>query len=464
MFRIKASSNMAAAALLVLVLCVVIVLLSNRHYRKWDLTATREHTLSDKTLQVLSTIREPVELKAFVQEGQGGAREVRRLLASYHDHSPQITFELIDPDRQPALANRYQVKNLNTVILEGYGSTQTVKIPDEGAITNALIRLSRRDTLKGYFVSGHAERTLKGPEAESYSTFHSALSKENLEFQDLNLMKSDIPADAALVVIAAPIKPLFKEEIQSLATYLGKGGSLVIFLEPFVDGGLKGFLEENGVLISDDIVVDKMSRIMGGDYLMPMLANFGHHEITKEFRLPCFFPTARSVEASQEKSEGGTELNAASLAFTSVESWAETDQETLNQGKAGFDGQDRRGPISLAVISEKTRSAGAPEETKGEKQSREGSKKKGSLVVFGDADFASNKFLNLSGNAEFVFNTINYMVGRQDLITIEKERRQAQALMLSRSQGQLLFWVPVVLIPALVLVLGIIVWSKRRSR
>ena len=196
---------------------------------------------------------------------------------------------------------------------------------------------------------------------------------------------------------------------------------------------------------------------------MPMTANYGQHEITKDFQLPCFFPTARSIEAAQEKTMGSG-LNSLSLAFTSANSWAETDRENLNQGRAGLDGKDRQGPISLAVISEIPQSPKTPEGTEAEKQNADTATGPGRLVVFGDADFASNKFLNLSGNGEFIHNTVNFLVGRQDLITIQRERKKVQALMLSRNQGQLLFWAPVVLIPVLILVLGILVWNKRRSR
>ena len=41
-FRLKASSNMTAAILLILVLAVVITFLSDRHYFRWDLTASGE--------------------------------------------------------------------------------------------------------------------------------------------------------------------------------------------------------------------------------------------------------------------------------------------------------------------------------------------------------------------------------------------------------------------------------------
>jgi len=153
-------------------------------------------------------------------------------------------------------------------------------------------------------------------------------------------------------------------------------------------------------------------------------------------------------------------LTLTNLALTSQESWSETDREALNQGKARFDGEDRQGPLSLAVIVELN-----PHEAKGE-ESREADKitGEGKLAVFGDADFVSNKFISLAGNNELITNTMNYLVGRKDLITIPEKERPADHLMLTRNQGLLLFWIPVVLIPLLVIVLGVAVWRRRRSR
>jgi ABC-type uncharacterized transport system involved in gliding motility auxiliary subunit len=106
-----------------------------------------------------------------------------------------------------------------------------------------------------------------------------------------------------------------------------------------------------------------------------------------------------------------------------------------------------------------------PKEAKGD-ESKEEDKitGEGKLVVFGDADFASNKFVSLAGNSELLTNTINYLAGRKDLITIPEKARPTDHLMLTRNQGLLLFWIPVVVIPLLVIVLGVVAWRKRRSR
>ena len=457
-FRLKASSNMTAAILLILVSAVVITLLSNRHYFRWDLTASGEHTLSDKTLQALKTIQEPITAKAFVKEPSEEASSVKKLLSAYQYNLKAMSFELVDPDRNPGLTRQYDIRTLNTVILEGFGRSQTVKTPDEENLTNALVRLSKGQTEKVYWVMGHGERPFKSTAPESLATIHQNLSNQNYQFEELNLAQKEIPSDAALVVVAAPEKTLFPEEVTSLKRFLNKGGSLLLFLEPYQDGGLKDFLREYGLVISSDMVVDKMSRVMGGDFLLPMIVTYGDHEITRNFRLLSFFSLARTVEVDKDVKKKGLTLT--NLAFTSAESWSEMDREALNQGTARLDGEDRQGPLSLAVIVELS-----PQEAKGD-ESKEEDKitGEGKLVVFGDADFASNKFVSLAGNNELITNTINYLVGRKDLITIPEKERATDHLMLTRNQGLLLFWIPVVLIPLLVIVLGVVVWRKRRPR
>lgn len=462
--RLKSSSNMSAAIILVLAIAVVVTLLSERHYFRWDVTESGEHTLSEKTLQVLKTIEEPVHIRAFSREGNEDARELERLLGAYHYEVPEITFEFIDPDRNPALTRKYNVRTLNTMILEGYNRSQSINIADEEHITNGLIRLSKSEKHKCYWVTGHGERLFKGNDPTSFSALQESLGDENYLFEDLYLMKGDVPEDASMVIVAAPEKPLFPEEVESLEKYLNKGGRVILFIEPFQDAGLTSFLAGYGVVIRDDVIIDKMSRVMGGDFLLPMVAQYGTHEITEDFRLTSFFELARTVEAAESTAEG---IRTTTLAKTSPESWAETDRAGLDQGTVGFDeSQDRQGPLSLAVISELTPPIAKEGEAGTDLEDRPGGKitGEGKLVVFGDADFASNKFFHTSGNADFITNTINYMVGRGDLITIKKKHRDMEALMLNREQGMLIFWVPVVLIPLTILVIGVVVYIRRRSR
>ena len=454
--RFQESSNLMAALLVVLCLAVLLTLLADRYYLRWDLTAAGRHTLSEKTFVVLQNITEPVHMKAFVREGELEADDARELLASYRYQCPKIDFELIDPDRHPALAGQYHVKELNTLVIEGFGRRQSVKPVDEENITTGLIRLLENEVKHIYWIFGHDERPLAGTELTSCSRLTGKLSLENFAFHELNLMQKDVPNDASLVVLAGPVKPLFTEEITGLRDYLYRGGHLIILLDPFMDGGLKEFLGEQGIVIATDIVIDKLSKAVGGDYLLPVVNQYGAHAITKNFRLACLFAEARSIEKNQGNNPGLTLTN---LALTSPGSWAETDIIAFKMGKAGLEQNDRIGPISLAVIAEfesPVKNQKTPAVSVGPGKSK--------LVVFGDADFISNKYLETAGNSDLITNTINYLVERGRLITIEKKQAAGKPALLNGNQLLILFVISVILIPLIVLVIGIAVWRKRRPR
>ncbi len=431
-----------------LFIVVMVILLSERHYWRWDLTSTAQHTLSEETIQVLKNIQKPIRITAFVREGYQEKIDAERLLSAYHYVSRVISYRLIDPDRNPTMTRKYGVKNINTFVLEGYGRQIKVLLADEESLTNGILRLITGKTQKIYWVTGHGEREFKGSGHETLSSLYESLKDKNYEFIELSLMKNKIPEDASLVIISAPLKPLLPVEISHLRDYIKSGGSLLIFLEPFRDAGIGKLLSEYGIIIDNDIVVDKVIRIMAGDYLMPMVTDYGVHKITDNFRLATIFPTVRSVTIKKGYSK---DLRLKPLALTSNISWAEKDIESLKRGIIEFNKEDKKGPIPIAVICEI--SSGI------QKRHREGK-----IVVFGDVDFATNKYIKFLGNEDLIKNTIKYLAERGKYITIKKKHRPIVALMLTQRQGRILFWTVVVLIPALVFVLGIIVWFKRRSR
>ncbi len=84
------------------------------------------------------------------------------------------------------------------------------------------------------------------------------------------------------------------------------------------------------------------------------------------------------------------------------------------------------------------------------------------LLVFGDSDFASNSYFNLQGNADFFLNSINFLGQQENLISIQRPKTAGAPLTLSKSQNRLLFWVGLLLMPALVVASGLAVFRLRR--
>ena len=246
--------------------------------------------------------------------------------------------------------------------------------------------------------------------------------------------------------------------------------------------GLKPFLGEYAIQLEDDLIVDTVSRLMGGDYFMPIVSEYEYHEITKNFRYATFFPFARSVNVAEEKPEG---ISADVLAKTSPNSWSE---RQLEEQEVAFDkDKDKAGPIPVAAVvtiepkeenkeeesEEKEKGAEAEEEKSKEKEEKETKaeeekveevvKQEGRLAVFGDSDFATNRYFNFSGNGNFFLNTVNWLTEEEDLISMQPKTSSPRTIHLTATQGRILFFVSLIILPLIVLITGISVWVRRRS-
>jgi ABC-type uncharacterized transport system involved in gliding motility auxiliary subunit len=446
---------------------VFVALIGQRHPLRLDLTESKRYSISEQSQQIIKSLKDDLKIRAFYQESDPNREQTHDLLETYAYHSDKIKYQFIDPDLEPSLSKHYGIRSYETLVLEGFGKTQSIHSADEESITNAILKLTQEKQRKIYFLTGHGDREISNFDNDGYSSVKAAIEKENFQVKTLNLLVDPkIPDDADVVVVADPQKPLMPTELQALRHYLEQNGSVMILLEPFSDSGLPDFLGSYGITISAEIIVDTMSRVFGASYLVPVITEYGFHTITDGFNIACFFPTARSVDPAANVPES---VDLTELASTSAYSWAETDFHFGQEEPPEFDqDKDKKGPINVAVISaitnrtpedEKTSDAQTPTKPSDLAYSTE----QGQLLVFGDSDFASNGYFNLQGNSDFFLNSINFLAQQENLITIERPKKSAAPLTLSRSQGRLLFWVGLLLMPMLVLLSGLIVFKTRRK-
>ncbi len=444
-----------------------VALIGQRHPVRVDLTESKRYSISDQSQKVVKALNDEITIKTFYQEADPKRDQTRDLLETYRYYSKKINYQLIDPDRDPSLAKHYKIRTYGTLVLEGFGKTQTITTADEESITNAILKLTQEQQRVVYFLTGHGDRDISNFDKDGYSTAKAVIEKENFEVKSLNLLAvPNIPNDAALVVIAGPQKPFMATELEALRQYLGRDGSLMLLLEPFSDAGLVDFLKSYGISISSDIIVDTMSRVFGASYLIPVITEYSFHKITDGFNVACFFPTARSIDSAKEIPDS---VVMTELASTSPYSWAETDFQFGQQEPPKFDQtKDKKGPINVALVASISNKISGDEQEKDEQRDGETSEAaeavgQAQIVVFGDSDFASNSYFNLQGNSDFFLNSINYLAQQENLITVERTKSSGTPLTLSRSQSQLLFWLGLILMPVVVLACGLTVFRLRRK-
>ena len=461
-------ANSTLMVLLFLAILGMINLLLNRHYLRADLTEAGEFSLASQTVQVLKTLRDrEIQITGFFQGDSAQGQRFAELVQSYQYHAPKIRYTAVDPDRNPATARRYRIQFYGTVVVESEGQETRIRETTEEALTNAILKVTRKGKKTIYFLEGHGEHGLDDFKQTGYSQAKEELENQHFVVKSLLLLKEGrVPEDAAVVVIGGPTKPFHPKEIEALKAYLDQGGQVVAMADPETGDILDDLLEPWGIRLGDDLVIDTLSRLFGGDYAIPVVNEYPYHEITRDFRVATFFPGTRSVGFDTSRED---RLKFRPLAKTSPTAWAERD---WRRQPVRFDqGRDRKGPVTVAgiVVRKKPRDAKEETQTPGGKKagkpdspSGTGKKRQGRLVVFGDSDFAANGYFRFSGNGDLFLNAVSWLAEEMDLVAIRPKEAKSTPLFLTATQGRLLFWVSVVLVPVTVVGAGIGVWRWRK--
>ena len=432
----------------------LIAVMSIKYKIRVDLTADNRYTVSSQTINILKSLKEDVEAIAFYRSDERTRQAMFDLLSEYSYHSPRFRFRFVDPDRDPTETVKHGITSYRTTLLKYGGRQEIVGTESENRLTNALIRLISKKVKVLYFVSGHGEKRIGSMAEDGYGYLKDALEKENHQVRELLLMSAaQVPEDAAVLVVSGPESDYLQGELDKITDFVGKGGRALFMLDPGGAPRLSKYLSRFGFELTDDLIIDKMSQVYGANFLMPVVVGYyKNHPVTSEFDLATFFPIARSVHIKEDPARGSYDL-----AKTSDKSWATTgpltkDDEQFNPGK------HRRGPISVVAVT-------AVEVDSGENKAaprQESIKTWGKILVTGDSDFASNKFLKTAGNRDFILNTLAWLAEENILISIRKKEPGLTPLMLTAVQGRIVFWLSVVILPSLLLAVGVGVAAGRR--
>jgi ABC-type uncharacterized transport system involved in gliding motility auxiliary subunit len=84
------------------------------------------------------------------------------------------------------------------------------------------------------------------------------------------------------------------------------------------------------------------------------------------------------------------------------------------------------------------------------------------VAVIGDSDFATNSFFHILGNGTLFLNTVNFLAARENLIGLEPRTYDLPHVNLTNTQMNGTFFLSIVFIPALMAVIGFIVWWRQR--
>jgi ABC-type uncharacterized transport system involved in gliding motility auxiliary subunit len=491
--RTMKGGGLAVGTLIFLGIVVALQYIAVENPKRWDLTTSGKHTLAPQSVKLVETFREknlPLEVLAFYEtKDQQAQDETQDLLERYRDVWKSFNYTFYDPDRDRAIALQNNVDTYPTLTLKAGDKSERLNTIDEESVTNALMKLLRKDAKKIYFLKGHGELDPSDSSPQGFAVAKEQIEKQNYKTEELVLLQTpEVPHDATILMVAGPKTDPMENEIKAIQDYVHRGGSLFVLINPFQTPKLSEMLVNFGFQTASDIVVDRMSQALGGDYLMPVITTYAQFPITKGFTVASFFPQTRSVRVI---SPAQPNIQATELAKTSPVSWT-IDEQQLKSGVADFDEKTgQKGPIPVMSVStitvkknqseEKTAESANPSEAADvheEKQqllenkaadepSKESEREKpilkGRVVVAGSSLFAANRFFKLQGNGDLFLNTVSWLAEDENLVAIRPKSQKAQPVVLTGNQSLISFMVPVVLIPMAWIIAGICVFLYRRK-
>jgi ABC-type uncharacterized transport system involved in gliding motility auxiliary subunit len=115
---------------------------------------------------------------------------------------------------------------------------------------------------------------------------------------------------------------------------------------------------------------------------------------------------------------------------------------------------ETRGPLAVAAAAT----------VDGKSASADQKPPKARLVVVGDSDFASNLAFNAQGNRDFTLNILAWLAGEENVISIRPKDARNSPVFLTATQGYVLFWLPVVVLPIAMIVAGVVAVAQKRGK
>jgi hypothetical protein len=446
---------------------VAITVLANIALYRHDLhlDVTREHafTPSREAQEIVRGLNQPVQLTYFYQKPDPAGRGAATIVQLLGRLNPRLEVDAVDSDQHPALANQMGVQVYNTAVLRAGDRRIQVITTDEEEIALAILRAIRERETVICFATGHGEYDIDNFEfhthfegVQSHSHNIEGLGVLQMQQHGLGALRrtieklglvarktliaggQQVPPDCAALVEANPRTRYTGPDSHVLRAYLERGGSMLMLVEPdyAVDESLASILADAGIRLGDGFVVDPVDHYFTDDQMIAV-TKYTRHPITRALALS-IYPRARPVETIP-----AAQAITTALFSTSAQSYRITDRL-----KAGEEAESApRGAIPLAAAAEGRFGSGNPFR----------------LVVFGDADFASNSFFPYLANADIVLGSISWLIREERAPVVKPPVEVLPTVALTGSQVRVIFIATVLALPGSVALLGGLVWWRRRT-
>jgi len=480
----RAALNWKLVGILLAVLICVNYIAAKKD-KAYDWSYLKTTTPGESTQAMFDEVKEPVEIAVFYSRNNEVGKQVKQYFDFLSNDSSQVTVNYYDRELDPTVAEDFKVTRNGQVVMRSGKKRERIDIGEkttearkslkklDSLVQKAFLRLSQEQR-RIYFTRGHGEMSWVGGGKDPLSSIRmleGVLRSQNYSLRFLGLSDgsgTEIPDDAAAVVIAGPDQPFLQAEADALKRYLDKGGRLAVFLD--VSKSLK-----EGVVAQRD-ASDPLLKILadaGIGFKYNVVANdknFVSATKTPSDRWFIFsntFSTHASVANLAKNDERAAlialrsgyfevkDRNGDWKAFTTVRSLRDSFID-LNKNFQFDAKSEKRASYALGVAAEKK--AKAEDESKGHSEPKESR-----VIAFGDSNLISDALIRNRANAVYALDSMRWLAGMSE-IAGEVSSEEDVRIRHTNKEDAIWFNVTVVVMPLLVLLAGFMATRVRKRK
>lgn len=473
--KVRYSTFAVFSTMLLVAVVATVFLYLQRSALTLDMTQAQRFSLTDASLNLLQRVARPIQITGFYSARNLPQREIDdQFFRLYSAANSLITRVYIDPDEQPAVAQRYGVSEDGQVFIaylndDGAVDFETLaRVPrgyyQERDLSGAVARLLVAGSVTVYLDQSLGERDPNDSGQEGVSGINGGMRESGVVTRALLLTQlaeqnADIPADASAVLMVRPLVDLTDAQIAVLDRYLSRGGGLLLLVDPLFnqapflqqDGAFNRYLWDNfGIRALDLIVVDAEASGQTALDLIGANVNTGT-DISARLNPtenPLLFRTARAVDVDIERTI--PDVANGRIVVSSNFSYGETDWTALSQTNSYRydDGVDTRGPLTTVVWAANQRTGGR-------------------IVLIGDSDFVSNGLvLTAPGNGILFTDALTWLTRFEEELDfgISGFSVGLPLIFVDFRTLDLIAFGTIIVLPAAVLLFGLLIWTRRARR
>ena len=461
------SYTMVMSVIFIAVVIVINMIVSTipSKYSEIDISSQKLYSIGDETKKMLKDLEKDVTIYQIAQSGSED-ENISNLLKKYEDESKHIKVEQKDPVVNPKFVSQYTSDDLsaNSLIVvcgdrnkvidynniyetsidyQTY-SSQTTGFDGEGQITSAIGYVTSENLPVLYTVEGHGEKDMD-------SSIKEDIEKANMDIKSLNLLtEGNVPDDADCLFIDSPSTDFSSDEKDAIIEYLENGGKAMIFSDYTTEDmpNFDAILENYGVQRTEGVVFegDKQHYAMQMPYYLVPTIN--STDASSETASAGYYVLAPYAQGIKQLDDVRDTVKIESILTTSDQAYSKTD---LNSNTIEKEDGDVEGPFDLGVSI--TESLDDDKETQ--------------IVYYSTSnlmDSQTNQMVS-GGNEKLIMESLKWMTDTEESASVSIPSKSLEVSYLTITDYDAAFWkiCTIALIPGIFLVIGFVVWIKRRK-